>query len=100
LLPHFIARICGFHLFSNFTCATWYNKSFTSNTNRWHTSLKSRAWLEWNYYMCPLLLKQACYFMNLRVWEWVGEHEQINKTESFFKYYTHVDKIFEKYFDA
>lgn len=75
LLPYFIARICGFHLFSNFTCDTWHNKSFTSNTNRWHTSLKSRAWFEWNYYMHPLLLEQGCYFMNLQAWEWAGEHE-------------------------
>jgi hypothetical protein len=45
----------------------------------------------------PTSLEQGCYFMNLRAWKWVGEHEQMNKTESFFKYYTQVNKIFEKY---
>jgi len=28
--------------------------------------------------------KGGCYFMNLRAWTWVGEHEQRSRTESFY----------------
>ncbi len=35
---------------------------------------------------------------SLQAWKWVGEHEQGSKTKSFFKYFSHVDRIFKEYF--
>jgi hypothetical protein len=43
------------------------------------------------------VVNHGCYFMSLRTWMWVGEHEEGSRTEFFFKYSFHIDEIFEKY---
>jgi hypothetical protein len=62
--------------------------SHSLNLGRRHHSSPCNIFYDWWQNL------KGCYFMTS--WAWANEHKQMNKIEYFWKYSTHVNKIFRK----